>query len=211
MRRDLLPFVATLGLLAGCAAQQKPKQDYTKFLAAQPKSILVIPVVNESTNVDAPDYFLSTLPVPLAERGYYVFPVNLVKRVLEDEGLADASLVHNADPAKLAAMFGADAVMYATIKNWTAKYMLISTSVQVQFEYVLKDGKTGDTLWTAQQSMVYQPQSNNGLLGALIEAAITKASPNYMPLARQANALAMAYPGAGFPAGPYREEYGKDH
>ncbi len=217
MHRTLGLFALSLGLLAGCAAQQKP-QDYTKFLAAQPKSILIIPVVNESTNVEAPDYFLSTLPVPVAERGYYVFPVNLVKRVLEDEGLADASLVHHADPTKLAAIFGADAVMYATIKNWTAKYVVLSTSVQVEFEYVLKDGKTGETLWTTRQSMVYQPQNTNtggGLLGAvigaMIQAAVTKAAPDYMPLARQANAQAMAYPGAGFPAGSYSELYGKDH
>jgi hypothetical protein len=217
MRRQFASLMLGLGFLAGCAAQQKPK-DYTKFLAAQPKSILIIPVVNESTNVDAADYFLSTLPVPVAERGYYVFPVNLVKRVLEDEGLADASLVHNADTSRLAAMFGADAVMYATIKNWTAKYLVLSTSVQVEFEYVLKDGKTGETLWTARRSMVYQPQNNNAggnplaaLVGALIQAAVTKAVPNYMPLARQANAMAMAYPGEGFPAGPYRGEYGKDH
>ncbi len=217
MRRILALVALTLGLLAGCAAQQKP-QDYTKFLAAQPKSILIIPVVNESTNVDAADYFLSTLPVPIAERGYYVFPVNLVKRILEDEGLADASLVHNADPTKLAAMFGADAILYATIKNWTAKYVVLSTSVQVEFEYVMKDGKTGETIWSTKKAMVYTPNNGNSggnplatLIGALVQAAVTKAAPNYMPLARQANALALTYPGDGFPAGPYRDEYGKDH
>jgi hypothetical protein len=217
MRRHLT-LALGLSLLAGCAAQQKPVQDYTRFLACQPKSILIVPVVNESVNVDASDYFLSTLPVPVAERGYYVFPVNLVKRVLEDEGLADASLVHSADTTKLAGMFGADAVMYASIKHWTAKYLVLSTSVQVEFEYLLKDGKTGETLWTTRKAMVYQPQNNNAggnplaaLIGAMVQAAVTKAAPNYMPLARQANAVAMAYPGAGFPAGPYRDEYGKDH
>ena len=71
-------------------------------------------------DVTAPDYFLSTVPIPLAERGYYVFPVNLVKRVLEDDGLSDAVLVHSADPKRLAALFGADAVLYVTIERWDA-------------------------------------------------------------------------------------------
>lgn len=96
--------------------------------------------------------------------------------------------------------------------------LAVGTSRKEAFEYVLKDGKTGETLWTTNKTMVYAPQNNNAggnplaaLIGALIQAAVTKAAPNYMPLARQANALAMAYPGDGFPAGPYRDEYGKDH
>ena len=37
-------------------------------------------------DVDAPNYVLSALPVPVAEKGYYVFPVNTNKYVLEQEG-----------------------------------------------------------------------------------------------------------------------------
>jgi hypothetical protein len=202
--------VATALTAAGCATPQH--KDYTKFMAAQPRSILVVPVVNKSVDVNAPDYFLSTVPIPLAERGYYVFPVNLVKRTLEDDGLADASLVHDADPTRLAALFGADAVLYITIERWDAKYMLVTTQVTVDFAYVIKDGKTGDALWTERRRMVYSSDGGNqgGLLAAVIAAAVTKAAPNYMPLARQANGIALAYPGPGLPAGPYRPEYRKD-
>lgn len=195
---------------AGCATPQQ--KDYAKFMSAQPRSILVVPVVNKSVDVTAADYFLSTVPIPLAERGYYVFPVNLVKRTLEDDGLADAALVHGADPTRLASLFGADAVLYVTIERWDAKWVLVQTQVTVEFEYAIKDGKTGDTLWTEKRRMVYQSDGGNqgGLLGAIVAAAVTKASPNYMPLARQANATALAYPGPGFPAGPYRPEYKQD-
>lgn len=50
----------------------------------------------------------------------------------------------------------------------------------------------------------------NGILAAMLAAAVTKASPNDMPLARQDNAKALAYPGPGFPAGPYHPQHGKD-
>ena len=209
-RSALAAAVAGALLAAGCAGP-RPK-DYSKFVAAQPRSILVIPVMNKSVNVTAGDYFLTTVPVPLAERGYYVFPVNLVKRLLEDEGLADPGLVHGADPMRLASLFGADAILYMTIEQWTAKYLLIQTSVVVEFSYVLKDGKTGTVLWEDHETMQYQSGDGGaGLLGAMINAAITKAAPDYMPLARQANARAMTYPGPGFPAGPYRPlEYRRD-
>ena len=104
--------------LAGCQPMPKPK-DYAAFRAEAPRSILIVPVVNKSTQVDAPDTFLSTLPVPLAERGYYVFPVNMVKRTMEDDGLSDADMVSAADPKRLASLFGADAVLYASIDTWT--------------------------------------------------------------------------------------------
>jgi hypothetical protein len=113
---------------------------------------------------------------------------------------------------RLASLFGADSILYITIERWDAKYVLISTTVTVEFSYVLKDGKTGTSIWEAHQVMSYTSDSGGGgLLGALINAAVTKASPNYMPLARQANAVTLAYPGPGFPAGPYRPgEYRKD-
>ena len=69
-----------------------------------------------------------TLPISLVERGYYVFPVNMVKRTMEDDGLSDADMVANADPVKLAQLFGADAVLYATIDEWDSRYILVSTT-----------------------------------------------------------------------------------
>ena len=215
-RRLLLPLLGFLLLCLGCAAGP-PKKDYTAFRAANPRSILVVPVVNNTTNVEAPGLFLSTLPIPVGERGYYVFPVNMVKRVLEDEGLSDPNLVHTADTGRLCNLFGADSVLYVSIEAWTAQYMVFSTQVTVEFDYVMKDGKTGDTIWKEHKRVVYAPQQQSGggsplasLVAAAVQAAITKAAPNYMPLARQANAEVINTPGVGLPAGPRSKEYGKD-
>jgi hypothetical protein len=149
------------------------------------------------------------MTIPLAEKGYYIFPVHLVKRVLEDEGLSDADLVHNAPAEKLGNMFGADAILYVAIESWDARYYVINTTVTVQLAYIIKDGRSGETLWEHRQRMVYTPQntSTGNLIADLVvmavNAAVTKISPNYMPLARQANATSFAYPGPGIPPGPY--------
>jgi hypothetical protein len=203
----LLYSIVLLSLLSGCIATQL--KNYDKFNAASPNSILIVPVVNNSVEVTAPDYFLSTITIPLAEQGYYVFPVNLVKRMLEDDGLSDASLVHGASVEKLSNLFGADAVLYVIINQWDAKYMVLSTQVTVALAYVIKDGKTGETLWEHQQNMVYVPQNNSSgnpfvdLIVMAVNAAVTKAAPNYIPLANQANAKTFTYPGSGIPPGPY--------
>jgi len=215
MRRiPLLLLLPALLTLFGCAHHKLELSKQEKFLSASPRSILIVPVVNKSIDVTAADYMLSTITIPLAERGYYVFPINAVKRVLEDDGLADSSLVHSAPTSKLASLFGADAVLYIIIEQWDAKYLLLTTQVTVAINYQIRDGKTGDVLWENEQKMVYSPQqqqsSGNAIADLIIllaQAAITKAAPNYIPLANQANAQALfKYPGPGIPFGPYANE-----
>ena len=212
-----ISVIAPLLLTIGCASVPRQQSDYSKFREEDPRSILIVPVVNRSIDVDAPDYFLSTSSLPVAERGYYVFPVNMIKHVLEDDGLSDADLVHNADSKRLAELFGADSILYISIERWDAKYAVFSTTVTVQFNYIIKSGKTGEVLWQTSESLVYTPQNNNSsgntladLIGMAITAAITKAAPNYIPLAKQANDMAVTKPHKGLPAGPYLESYKND-
>ncbi|MBC7413780.1 MAG: DUF799 family lipoprotein [Herminiimonas sp.] len=205
---------AMLFVLSGCAVQQARK-DYGSFRDASPRSILVVPVINKSVEVDAPDYFLSTIARPLAERGFYVFPVHLVKRVMEDDGLSDADMVHAGEPQRLGKLFGSDAVMYISIERWDAQYLILATAVTVEMKYTLKSVATGETLWANSQKLVYQPQNNSGggiagLVAMAITAAITKAAPNYVPLAQQANFMAIYTKGQGLPAGPYDAAFNKD-
>jgi len=208
-----LLLIAGLSILAGCVATP-PRYNYTNFRTESPRSILVVPVTNKSVDVNAPDYFLATIATPLAERGYYVFPINMVKSVLSDDGLSDANLVHAGDPRRLGGLFGADAIMYISIERWDAKYVVLSTSVTVELTYSLKSAHTGQELWSNHQRMVYQPQANGGGIGGLIAnaivAAMAKAAPNYMPLAHQANNGAINVQGTGLPAGPYDGRYRKD-
>ncbi|MDO9422332.1 MAG: DUF799 family lipoprotein [Herminiimonas sp.] len=202
--------------ISGCATQMQKKSDYTALRTEVPRSILVVPVINRSVEVNAPDYFLSTISRPLAERGYYVFPVHLVKRMMEDDGLGDANMVHVGDTQKLGQMFGSDSVMYVTIERWDAQYVVFSTTVTVELKYVLKSTVSGQTLWQNSQKLVYQPQNNNsgggiaGLIAQAVVAAIAKAAPNYVPLAQQANMQAIHTKGRGLPAGPYVDLYQKD-
>ena len=209
-----IALLSLVTFFAGCVGSP-PRYDYTQFRTEGPRSILVVPVINKSVDVNAPDYFLATIATPLAERGYYVFPVNMVKSVLADDGLSDANLVHAGDPHRLGELFGADAVMYISIERWDAKYVVLATTVTVDLNYALKSTHTGEILWKTHQSVVYQPQQSSagglaGLLADAIAAAITKAAPNYMPLARQANGGAINLKGTGLPAGPYDGMFGKD-
>lgn len=208
MNRLAYGFLVALSVfLSGCATQ-KPAKDLSAFNAAAPRSILVVPVVNKSLEVDASNYLLSTLSVPLAEKGYYVFPVNTAKMVLEQEGYYEGEQVHSQAPEQLAKLFGADAVLYVTINRWDAQYALLTTTVTVELDYRMH-AKDGASIWTATQRMQYQPQSSNAghplatLIAAAVNAALTRAAPNYMPLARQANWQVFVLGPDAVPNGPY--------
>jgi hypothetical protein len=200
--KNAIMFVAVI-LLAGCAAQSV-KQDMSAFRAAAPRSILVVPTINKSLDVDAPNYVLSALPVPLAEKGYYVFPVNTTKYVLEQEGMYEADRIHNQPTESLAKLFGADAVLYVTINRWDAQYAFIATTVTVDFDYRMVS-KDGTEIWKEHKTMQYSPNNNNsGLIGALVSAALTRAAPNYMPLTQQANQQVFVLGQNALPDGPYK-------
>lgn len=215
--RILTTIAAICGGLAltACATGPTPKS-YAAMRAENPRGVLVVPALNSTVNVDAADYFVSTISRPIAERGYYVFPAHMVKRILDDEGLSDAGLVHQADASRFAPLFGCDAVMFVEISRWDSQYLVISTSTNVEFHYTLKSCDTGATLWSDTQSMSYSPQASNSgnpladLIAQAVVSALEKAKPNYMPLTQQANLIATHTIGQGLPAGPYSPQHNRD-
>lgn len=210
--RNVLCMLTVTLFLTGCATQQP--YDFSAFNAEKPQSILIVPAINESVDVDAPNYLLSTVSVPLAEKGYYIFPVNTVKTVLEGEGLYDANLVHSSDPVLLGNMFGADSILYLKINEWDAQYLVLSTTVTVSFNYRLVSGKSGEELWSADKTMQYTPSQNSSgnpmadLISMAVTAAITRATPNYLPLTRQANHQVFYLDHSRLPEGPYKTKEG---
>ena len=199
-------IILLAGLMQGCISPQHANLD--AFYAHQPRSIVVVPVVNESPEVTANSVFITSITQPLAERGYYVFPVYLTDMILRDFGLVEAGHIHQLPTERFYELFGADAVLFITIKDWSTKYLVLASSVVVSMEYVLKDTRTGQVLWKNDQGYV-QSSGGSDLITMTVSAAINALMTDYLPLARQANFLAFLPP-KGIPAGPYHPEYQQD-
>ncbi len=195
-------------LLAGCITlPPPPPPGPTAFEIAAPRSILVVPAVNRSLDVSAPNQLLPSLTVPLAEKGYYVFPVNTVKVVLEQEGFYEPEQVQRQPPADLAKLFGADAVLYVTINRWDAKYIVLSTTVTVALDYRMV-ARDGTEIWSSSQKIQYTPGENGSdflskAISGAISAVMTRASPEYLPLVRKAHEQALMTGPDAIPDGPY--------
>src|SRR5258706_3092071 len=110
LARYRLLTAALLLILGGCATMQP--YDYSNYRAHPPRSILVLPPLNESTAIEGTYSYLSTVTQPIAEMGYYVFPVAVLDHFLKENGMPTAGEMHQAPLHKIREIVGADAVLY---------------------------------------------------------------------------------------------------
>jgi hypothetical protein len=171
----LLALLATTAVFTGCATKQADV-DYSAFRQHQPKSILVLPPLNNTSDLRATYSVMSSTTLPLAEAGYYVFPVALVDQTFKENGLQNPGEMHQASPRKLNEIFGADAALYITITSYGATSALAGGSVVVTAEAALVDTRTSTKLWQgkASASDAEGKQNQNGLVGLLIQGIINQ-------------------------------------
>lgn len=203
--------VALGGLtLAGCAT--KP-YDYTNYRAYPPRSILVIPPLNESTDVRGTYGYLSTVTRPIAELGYYVYPVVVVDHFFKDNGMPTPGEMAQAPLGKIREIIGADAVLYVTVRQYGTRYQVIASTTAVVAAARLVDTRTGTLLWegtlAAQNSSGGSGSILADLVGALIMQAIGHSTDQARTVAEQANAQ-LAVKDRGLLHGPYSPRYGQE-
>ena len=205
-KRYFLFSLFVVFIVSGCAVTP---YDYSAFEKSKPRSIVVIPPNNHSLEVNAPYIYLSTLSRPLAEKGYYVFPVSVIDHFLKENGLPTPAEMNGIPLDKIGEHIGADAVLYITIQDWGQKFQVLSSVARVQAKLRLVDVKTGELLWQATaQAQQSSNDGGGGIVGALVNAVVTQVmastiadpTPN---LARQANQMAINNYQRGMLDGPY--------
>lgn len=166
--------LSVLALLAACAQPVK-RADYTAFKNSRPRSILVLPPTNGTTDINATNSLLSQMTMPLAEAGYYVVPVAVMDETFRQNGLTTAADIQETSPAKLREIFGADAALYSNITEYGTVYRVLDSATVVAASAKLVDLTTGDVLWQGRARASSNEGNNNsgsGLIGMLVTAAI---------------------------------------
>lgn len=213
MRYRWIVAAAIAWMLSGCAPPTMAKKDaFPGMYDKKPVSLLVLSPINLTTAAEAKDSFLTTIALPLAEKGYYVFPIDVVNELLRMEGIPDTELLLDSSPRPFKDKFGADAVMYVTINKWDTSYFVLGGNVTVGISYILKDTTSGDVLWQYAQTLVVDTSGGNqgggiaGLIVSAVATAVKTAMTDYVPVARQVNNIAFG----AFPAGKYSPKFGLD-
>ncbi|NUE67329.1 GNA1162 family protein [Snodgrassella sp. ESL0253] len=180
LRQLLLPL-SIIALLSACASNHHRVQprDYSKFQQSNPHSILVMLPTNSSVDVKAPYAVMAQTTQPLAESGYYVFPVALVHETFKDNGLNDGAEIQAADLKKIRQVYNPDAILYLNVEDYGTKYKVISSVTTVTVNAKLVDAKDGSVIWTGRKNITVDSSNNsnnNGLFSLMVNAVITQIS-----------------------------------
>jgi len=200
--------------MAACAVNQAP-YDYSAFREHAPRSILVIPPLNNSVDADAPYVYLSTITRPLAECGYYVFPVAVVDAFLKDNGMPTPGEMNMVPLDRIRDVTGADAVLFVSIEEWGQKYQIVSSTTVVKASARLVDVDSGITLWEGEaQAAEGSGDGGGSLLGMVVAAAVDQVVDSSVDrthgLSNMANSIMVFNSNKGLPYGPYNPEYETD-
>ncbi|MBS3952012.1 MAG: DUF799 family lipoprotein [Methylomicrobium sp.] len=207
----LLP-VLLLAFLTACPS--KLPFDYSAFYNHRPRSILVLPPLNLTTDVNAPYSYLSTISNPLAECGYYVFPVAVIDAYMKENGLPSSEEMHAVSLEKIKDIIGADAVLYVTIEEWGQKYIVLQSITTIKTSARLVDTASGEVIWHGTQSI---SQGSGGghplvmLINAVVVQIVDSMTDFTHDLSRVANQDMINNPNEGFLAGPYLVSKESEH
>src|SRR5688572_28197403 len=105
-----LVFIA----LSGCAGSKA-------FVAndfVRPAQIAVLPVANETTDLDGPSYIRQLIQDRLCSHGYSALNLGQIDEALKTEGFTDGGQLGGVDPIKLGAWLKADGLFYTTLVHF---------------------------------------------------------------------------------------------
>jgi hypothetical protein len=113
------------------------------------KSLAILPVVNNSVDVDGPAAVQEAL---YQEALHYYFPVVKpvaeTNQILKDQmSLTLGAQLDMATPQKLGAALGVDAVMFASLDDFSQKITGVYNVKRVRIRAKMVDCKTGEVLW----------------------------------------------------------------
>ena len=217
-------FLNIMGLLlvalffSACASSRPTTTKMAEFPHMyddrRPLSILMLPPINRTTASDAKELYATT-PAPLmTNHGYYFFPPLVVFDLMKQDGIFDTETLQEVPPQKFKEKFGADAILLVEITEWNTSYIVVGGSVTVGFNMTLRSTTTGEELWKRRAIVVTDTGGGNnnsgngaaGLIAKMIVAAVKTATTDYMPIARAANARAVA----SLPYGRYHPLFDTD-
>ena len=190
MKKFLILLAAT-ALLVSCGSASKLTRGevYAPLYHEAPVTLLVMPPINNTANVEAKDLLYTSISRPLVEAGYYVLPPILTMDILKAESAYDAELFFEAPVGQFGTVFGADAVIFSVIDKWAKQGVGISAKIR----YVMRSTRTNEVLFDRSCDLFLDTRINSGgggLLGLALDVALTAvntALTDHIEAARKAN------------------------
>ena len=205
--KRVIYFLLASFMLTSCGMMSSVTKEtqYAKMYEEKPVTLLVMPPINNSANVEAKDLLYTSISRPLVEAGYYVISPRLAIDILKAESAYDAENFFDAPLTAFNDYFGADAVVFSVIDGWAKKGL----GIQANIRYVIKSAHTNEVLFDRSCDLYLDLSINSGsrsILSALVDlaaSAINTAVTDHIIAARKANYFIFR----DIPCGKYSSNY----
>lgn len=142
------PLVLLAGLMVcGCALERfYLAKDYVR-----PQRIAVLPMNNESNDLDGPDYVRKLLFAQLSVRGFEMVPLAEIDEKLKAQGFTNGGELKAVTPQKIGEWVGADALFYSTLEDFNYITLGYYSQRTVKIDAQLIDAHSGKKMWEAER------------------------------------------------------------
>jgi hypothetical protein len=135
-------------LLAACAAPLTDvAQDYKSL---RPTRIAVLPVKNETADMDAPIVFRILAQAELADKGYALVDFSRIDEALKEKGIEEAGMIDALTPQEVGEAVGADGLLYITVSSYGRQ---AAVHLKLDGNFILVNSQTGQKLWFSEMSV----------------------------------------------------------
>src|SRR3989338_7165302 len=196
--------------MSGCAI---PRPHIAPNPANPIKTVAVLPIVNNTNDVEAPEKVMEMFAAKVLERCYINKAVGEVSQILKDElGITLGSQLDMTNPQELGKKLGVDAVIYGTLFNFEEKTTGVLNIRRARAGFRLVDTKTGATVWGRGIGIKSETKMTGGTAGTVADVASKVGKAQDVKEGKEAKEAA-EYPGAGewhnLPAeAAYGQQYG---
>ncbi len=212
-KNNLFSIIAVTVLLSSCGTATSLTsptrgEQYAAMYEEKPVTILIMPPINNTTNVEAKEYLYTSISRPLSEAGYYVISPMLAMDILKAESAYDAELFVDKPLTAFRQYFGADAVVFCEINSWEKEGFGIRTDLH----YFIRSTSTGDTIFDRSCNLYLDLEVNSGSKNWLVQlvelavSAVNTVTTDQIVAARKAN----YYIFSDIPRGKYSPVYMQD-
>lgn len=182
-------------MVSSCGSINKMTRgtQYAAMYEDMPVTVLVMPPINNTSNVEAKDLLYTSISRPLAEAGYYVISPSISMEILKQESAYDAELFIDKPLRQFHDFFGADAVVFSIIDSWAKQGLGINTKIR----YLIKSTRTDEILFDRSCDLFLDLSADSGkaskekgLLDVLVDLAVgvlNTALTDQIEAARKAN------------------------
>lgn len=162
----LMMLFLVLVFLAGCMPAMGPQPDYTNPI----KRLAMLPLKNDTTDVDAPNFVREKLAAAIEKRLYNVQPLEETDRILRDQlGITLGGQLELATTAQLREALQVEGLLYGTLMNFEETTTGLVNVRKVRGKFHIIDTNTLSVFWENGIGVKSQDTSG-GIVGNLAGA-----------------------------------------